>query len=278
MKKILFPTDFSKTSFNAFVYALHLAEMINAEIITLHAYEFPVNGYIDNNFLAINFNISEWDEFENFKSEIPKLRVIIEKEKMEHIKVTHMLQEGNAIATIKEVAEKENVDYVIMGTNGASGFSDVFLGSVTDNVMNQSRKTVLAIPAHCHFKPIKKMLFLSHLKSTNIDLLRRLNELAILLHAHIDVLEVKEHHEAEESNTILKWKSFFPKAGINFYILASNDTEGTVIDFIDINKIDIVSIPVHHKGFFKKIFAYSLSRKLGYHSTIPLLGMPHNDL
>ena len=36
MKKILFPTDFSDVSKNAFIYALKLADSINAEIITMH--------------------------------------------------------------------------------------------------------------------------------------------------------------------------------------------------------------------------------------------------
>ncbi|MDZ4331458.1 MAG: universal stress protein, partial [Flavobacterium sp.] len=38
MKKILFPTDFSEVSKNAFIYALKLADSIDAEIITMHVY------------------------------------------------------------------------------------------------------------------------------------------------------------------------------------------------------------------------------------------------
>jgi nucleotide-binding universal stress UspA family protein len=41
MKKILFPTDFSQTANNAFVYALQFAASMGAEIITLHVYELP---------------------------------------------------------------------------------------------------------------------------------------------------------------------------------------------------------------------------------------------
>jgi nucleotide-binding universal stress UspA family protein len=47
MKKILFPTDFSETSNNAFVYALQLAKNIDAEVVTLHVYELPVVDYIN---------------------------------------------------------------------------------------------------------------------------------------------------------------------------------------------------------------------------------------
>ena len=38
MKKILFPTDFSNTAQNAFVYALKLAEALDAELDLMHVY------------------------------------------------------------------------------------------------------------------------------------------------------------------------------------------------------------------------------------------------
>ena len=42
MKKILFPTDFSETANNAFIYAIHLAKSLEAELIVLHTFERPV--------------------------------------------------------------------------------------------------------------------------------------------------------------------------------------------------------------------------------------------
>src|SRR5690554_7583991 len=42
MSKILFPTDFSETATNAFVYALNLAQATDAEIFVLNCYEMPV--------------------------------------------------------------------------------------------------------------------------------------------------------------------------------------------------------------------------------------------
>ena len=41
MKKLLFPTDFSETANNAFVYALKMAKSIDAEVIVLHVYDLP---------------------------------------------------------------------------------------------------------------------------------------------------------------------------------------------------------------------------------------------
>ena len=41
MKKILYPTDFSPTAENAFIFALQIADHLGASIITLHAFDRP---------------------------------------------------------------------------------------------------------------------------------------------------------------------------------------------------------------------------------------------
>jgi nucleotide-binding universal stress UspA family protein len=41
MKKILYPTDFSETAENAFIYALQIADTLGASVITLHAFDRP---------------------------------------------------------------------------------------------------------------------------------------------------------------------------------------------------------------------------------------------
>ena len=80
MKRILFPTDFSEASKNAFVYALKLADAIKAEVITPHAYELPqLNiGRLPNTIKEVYDNI-ELENFEDFKGQIPVLREIAEK-------------------------------------------------------------------------------------------------------------------------------------------------------------------------------------------------------
>ena len=44
MKKILFPTDFSPTAENAFLYALALAAAMKAHLTLIHVYELPELG------------------------------------------------------------------------------------------------------------------------------------------------------------------------------------------------------------------------------------------
>ncbi|KGO95102.1 universal stress protein [Flavobacterium subsaxonicum] len=274
MKKILFPTDFSKTSLNAFAYALHLAKKFNAEIITLHVYELPIGMAITSyDYLQENYDINELSEFENYKSDVPKLRAIAEKEQLEHIKVSHVLENGDTIQEILNLAHKDAIDVIIMGTTGATGLKETFLGSITEKVINQSKTTVIAIPEKCRYTSIKKMLFLTQYEKFEMDILQKAKEIADIFGAHIDVLQIKLHHEPIEAIIIDKWKEHFNKADINFHVLATNAIEETALDYIELNHVNMVTMPVHHKKFFKRLFSFSLSTQMAFHSKVPVMSL-----
>ena len=71
MKKIIFPTDFSEVSRNAFIYALKLAEFMNAEIVTMHVYQLPQANYVNiSEYLHEMYDVTELSNFENYKDEV----------------------------------------------------------------------------------------------------------------------------------------------------------------------------------------------------------------
>lgn len=274
MKKILFPFDFSETSLNAFRYALHLADKIDAEIITLHVYEKltgPFQNYYD--VVLANEGGKQWSEFEDYKGEVPKLREIVEQENLTHVNIRHSLQEGDVSDVILKRAVRDKVSYIVMGTKGATGLVETFLGSVTEKIMNLATCAVLAIPEMAKYKPIHKILFLSKFKDSDKPRLAEVQKIAKLVGAKIKVLHVKKHHDDDEAELINQFKSAMSGSDIHYQILASNDVEGTINDYIQIEHIDVIVMPVHHKNFFTNLFLYSLSRKLVFHSRIPVLGL-----
>ena len=274
MKKILFPIDFSETSFNAFRYALHFAKKINAEIVTLHVYEFPAIVYSEyGNFLIDNYNVNVWTEFENYKDEVPKLRAIAENEQLEHIKISHVLKQGNVQDSILDLVKKEHADYIVMGTKGATGLKEIFLGTVTQSIMNNAKVPVFAVPSDCEYQPIKRILFLTKYEKAHLPILKIIFKLAKVFEAHLDVLQVSSSFDNTHKTIYSEWEKSFPKSEISFFTLTSNDYEGTINEFMKLHKTNLVTMPIHHLGFFEKIFSYSLSRKLTFHSNIPILGL-----
>lgn len=279
MKKILFPTDFSPASLNAFIYALRFASKMHAEIITLHVYELPVGAYTDYyDYLTENYKISDIGQFENFKDEVPKLREIAERESLGHVKISHMLEKGEVVETILGVQVTERIDYIIMGTKGASGLKEIFIGSVAEEVINRATASVLAIPDKCTYRPTKNILFLTDYENSQLDTLKKVAHIAQLFKAHVDVLQVKSHHEAQDEEILAKWKADFISDDVRFNILASKSVEETVLDFMELEHTDLVAMAVRHKGFLERLFLYSLSRNLAYHSEVPVLAIPRHPV
>lgn len=276
MKKILFPTDFSQTSLNAYMYALRLAKNLDAEVVTLHVFDYPMEHLVENNdyFLLDIYNIKEWGDFENFKSEVPRLRAIAEKAELGRVKVSHMLERGDTVTEILKTISNERPDIVVIGTKGATGLKEVFLGSVAERIMNQAKTMVLAIPAECRYKPIKKILYLTQFEKLQMDLLHKLHNFAVRFKAHILALQLRDFEQTSDKLLLSKWKDHFGGNNITFEIQVTDSVEETITETLGARGIDLIALHVHHKGLLEKLLLHSLPRELAFHSQVPLLTIP----
>lgn len=274
MKKILFPTDFSEVSKNAFIYALKLAESINAEIVTMHVYQLPQANYVNvAEYLHEIYDVTELSNFENYKDEVPILRKIAEANNLGHIKISHVLILGNLVPEIKKITENENFDFVVMGTKGATGLKETFFGTTATKVMNDVKALVLAIPEHCKYHPIEKILFITQYKSEDTGSFVRVLSLAKIFQAHIDCLRVASPHHEVKDDTREDWKVLVENNEVTFHSIKGEDVEGIILNFIDLHKINFIAMHVYHRNFFEKLFEISLSKKLAFHINVPILAI-----
>lgn len=277
MKKILFPTDFSDVSNNAFIYALKLADNIKAEIITLHVYDLPM---IDNegfpNYLLELYDVVEVGQFENYKGQIPVLRDIAERHHLEHIKLSHQLMMGDLVGTIKEICKKENVDYVVMGTKGASGLKETFLGSTAGNVIADTDAFVLAIPEHCEYHSIKNIAFTSRFKDKDRKALHKIIKIAKGFNAQVHCLYVKTSHSDVKQVTMRDWEFVFSDYDVQFHVIENEHVKDTILNFTDNEKIDLLAMLHYKKSFLEELFHHSLTKKIAHHIQIPILALHDN--
>jgi nucleotide-binding universal stress UspA family protein len=275
MKKIIVPLDFSPTSINAFTYALYLAKKIGAEIITVHIHEITLTTIPEfYDLLWTNYEVNELSEFENYKSNAPKLWKVADKHQLTDIKISHVLEQGIASYAIPDLAKKENADFIVMGTNGASGIKEIFLGSLTEKIINDTEIPVLAIPPKCGWGKPKKILFLTKYDKADKPMLDKAIQFASLFKANVEVLQLGEDRHDFEQEMLTDWKKKYPAQQINFSILATNDVAKSALNFIKLNNIDLAIMSSHHKNVFERIFAFSLASKMAFHSTVPVLAFP----
>ncbi|MHA1238614.1 MAG: universal stress protein [Candidatus Odinarchaeia archaeon] len=144
--KILFPTDFSSISLKAVDYVKRLKDAGTREVIVLHvidSYEFEVictgcrwlGLASEKNMREIENNLRR-----NAKKELAKIRDEISAA---DVSVRAMVEVGIPHRKILEVADRENVSLIIMGSHGKGILKQVPLGSVSENVVRHSKKPVL---------------------------------------------------------------------------------------------------------------------------------------
>lgn len=274
MKRILFPTDFSEVATNAFVHALEFAKIVQGELILLHSFELPVfdNQFFPENYMVI-YESLELSQFDMFKDEIPKLRAIAEGRNLGHIKMTHRLMDGSLVYNIKKAVKEDKIDYVVMGTAGASGWSDFFSGTNTSYVLSDINVPLLSIPEEAKFKKIKHIGFTTRFRTKDKKALKSVLEIAKLAEADVKCLYVKTSKSDVPKETIEKWETKFKDEPIEFFVIESEDVKNTILDFILYKEIDILTMLTYKRGFFEGIFHTSLTKKITNNFNVPVLSI-----
>lgn len=273
MKQILFPTDFSEAANTAFIYALRFADSFGAELVILHVYDLPIveTPPMPESTKEI-FDIVEMNQFESFREQLPELHQIAERRNLGHVSMRNILLYGDLIYNINKVCADEAIDLIVMGTKGASGLKETFLGSSTASVIANARVPVLGIPAEAEYHPIKSIAFTTQYKDKDNEALAKTLEIARKFDASVLCLYIKNADDPEDiEERINEWKIYYRSEKIDFYNIAGDHIEQTILDFIQNQHIGMLVMRTHKRGFFESLFHRSLTKKMAYHSKIPLL-------
>ena len=137
-KKILVPTDGSEFAKKDQQHAMILAKVSGEELVAVSVTENNfVNGLpLDDEVYQLNQILKERSE-ENLK-EFDELN-------KDDLKITHVIREGSPAKVILDVVNDEDIDLIVMGSSGKSGFDRFIMGSVADKVVNSAKCAVLVV-------------------------------------------------------------------------------------------------------------------------------------
>lgn len=144
--KILFPTDFSTTAQTALEMATSLAKERGATLLIAHVEEPPM-AYGGG---ELYYGIEEPDreQLKKMLAEVVPTNPSVGYE--------HRLVVGSPATAIVYLAEKENVELIVMPTHGRTGVMRVLMGSVAEEVVRKAKCPVLTVKAAPAAKPARK--------------------------------------------------------------------------------------------------------------------------
>lgn len=272
MKKILVPCDFSKLSNEAFQVAIELASNHKGEIMLLHAIAMPSIYTTGFSAEPLAFNPVYFTKMEeDAKTELEKMKT---KATSHSIKASTEVVYGELTGVIKRIIEVNKVDLVIMGTSGASGLAEIFIGSNTEKVVRLSPVPVLAVRKSVDTKSIRNILLPSTLDLNQTDFMSKVKDLQELFGAtlHILLINTPVHfrRDAEAKEALEEFAKHYQLKNYKTHFRNYTHEDEGIIDFAGDQKMDLIAMATHARKGLAHLFNGSVTENVVNHVPAPI--------
>jgi len=271
MKTILVPTDFSEAANNAADYAANFAKEINAKVLLFHVYHMPTTiAEVPIMIITPAELLKENEALLN--KEVKRLT------KKGGVEIKHLAKMGFAIDEI--LKEEKNADFIVMGMKGANKLSDALMGSITTEMLRKANIPILVIPEKAHYKKPEKIVFAcDYNPKTDAHALDALKMVAKTIGSKIDVLNIKHEKslvQVEEAVERTHIKNELNGIEHVHYFYEKNDLAEGINEFVKVHHADLVALIPHRYNLMERLFHKSISKKMVFHSHVPMLCLPDN--
>jgi nucleotide-binding universal stress UspA family protein len=270
MKRILVPCDFSDTAVQAYKFAVDLASESSGEVILLNVVELPV---MHESVLMPTLSFEEAfikDMKEHAEKNFSKMKDKWSKES----KVTSFIEFGGATPTIRDFVKNNKIDLIVMGTHGASGLKEFFVGSNTEKIVRSSAVPVIAIKGPVKFSSIKNIVFPNTFGLEQEELTLKVKDLQSFFKATLHVLYVNTPSTFRRDIEVKKeMKAFAKRFMLKDYTLTIfNDysEEEGLRNFVAETKADMVAMSTHGRRGINHLMSGSIAEDVVNHLTCPI--------
>ena len=269
MKRILVPTDFSSQAENALKVAAQLARDNDSEIFLEHSLNMPshLNDVGQTGTLPESLYFIRLAE-----NEFKKLR---KQPYLQDVKVQETIGHGEIYDDIKQTVKEKDIDLVVMGSHGLSGFKEMFIGSNTEKVVRTSEIPVLVIKnEHSHFN-ISDFVFATDFSEECRKPFATAQKFANDVGAKLHLLYVNTpsgFKTSGEANAMME--KFVAGSGAENYSLnVYNDAsvEKGILGFARDTNAQLVGMSTHGRKGIAHFFNGSISEDLVNHANMPVI-------
>jgi len=277
MKNILVPTDFSKVSHNAFMYAKSLAEKWKIEIDLVYVY----NGTFRPNEPVTVFSPNKTrqqvlteriEEFANTPPENEEGTTMVATNVKVNCKAVFGMTTARSITKMTE-----DYDLVVMGTKGSHNAIDRFMGSVSSSVAQNAWCPVLLIPPTASFTALDKIVYASNWESTRSNIIKDVGKWAIDFQSRIDFIHIEETKEVLDFTTIEEsiYNALFDEKDCPFSFNVVNIRDESpmkaIINYADEENADLLVLVNSQRGFIDNTLGNSMTKKIALKAKQPIL-------
>lgn len=270
MKKILIPTDFSKHAEYALKVAAQIARKNNGEIILLHMLELPHQG---SDAVGSGKELPEIMFFKN--AAINRLEELMDEDYLDGIKVSEVVLFELAFEGVLKASKINNVDLVVMGSHGASGYKEMFIGSNAEKVVRNSEVPVLIIKKEQENFDVNNFVFASDFSEEIKKPFEKVVEFANKFDAtlHLAMINTPNNFKPTSlSEQIMNdFVSNFKINKFETHVYNESNVEKGILNFANSIDADLIGMSTHGRKGLSHFFNGSISEDLVNHASRPVI-------
>ena len=273
MKKIIVPIDFSEYSEYALETAANLAKQSDAEILALHMLEISE--------AILTHSDSEQKAKAFFLLEIAKKRFeeFLNKEYLDDISVTPIVKHFKVFSEINDVAKDHEADLIVMGSHGASGLKEFFIGSNAEKVVRHSEIPVMVVKHNPILMNFDNVVFACDFSDDAVRPYINAQNLCKQLNANMHLVFINTPNANFRSTPEMEKQvaEFLMKADGNIDNLpnvnyvSDYSVEQGVLNYANTSGADLIAIATHGRTGLSHFFEGSISEDIANHSTLPVM-------
>lgn len=274
MRKILLPVDFSEASNNAVRYSLRFfkGEACTFYLLSIYrAWEYTTEELMQASDTDSIYNSLLKENKEKLEE---KVRELEDLSKEENFSFHPLLNYNVFTEAINQVIEIEDIDLIIMGTDGVSGAKEAIFGSHTLRVIRKVNSPLLVIPVNHSYKTLRNILYTIDYNNTfdvasAVSFKQLIKKREVLI--SILKLQAGDAEDKTEAPARARIEEAFKEYHPRYYCVKDVTAAEAINSLVQVLKIQMNVLPVKHEEFLKRFLFGSAISKIIYTSRVPLL-------
>jgi len=267
MKKILVPCDFSKPAINAFRFALDIAQRSKGTVSLVHIVELPV---LHDTVLMPTLNFEERLLQELREKAAEQFKELTEKYNQEGVDVSSSVEFGPISRKLLKIIKTESIDLVIVGSHGASGLREYFIGSNAEKIIRKSPVPVL-VAKNYYPGPIRDIVFPNTLETEDqSELVAHVKALQNFFKAHLHLVWINTPinftSDVVTRQRSLEFAKRFDLKDYSIHIFNHPNEEEGIVHFAQLIKAELIAMGTHGRTGMTHVINGSVAEDVANHT------------
>lgn len=283
---VMIPVDFSDYSIRACDFGFHIAKLMNARVVILHAYYSPVFS------IAQLTETLSYDLYENeaVKQIIKKaeadldnlanlLKRKMQKEEMPSVPFVCELKEGVPEDAILSYAKEKEPALLVMGTRGKNQKEADLIGSVTAEIIDRSRVPVLAVPENVSLfdsDTLYNVAFAGGFDQKDLLAFNKMMQFLDPFKIKVFLTYIRSHKEKKFNKEQLKgisdyFAGHYPGLDFEFISIPDDNVLVEIQKVIQEKSVGLLCLNSRKRSLFTHLFNPSVAHKMIFHTDTPML-------